>query len=158
MNCKSPIWKFWFEYYSSQIITPDSAWYSTPNNTRISSYFRITKRVELFAEICLLMIVLIHMIAESWKLKNESTKITTPLYLTGWEDPFDAPLFSHDSKVADNWMPVFWMLTLNFLNWLWKCFETVCEFSGSRNVIVYGAIVSPRFHNLVFFGVLVDFC
>ena len=43
-NCKSQICKFGIKYYSSRVITLDSTWYLTPNNTRIPSYFWITKR------------------------------------------------------------------------------------------------------------------
>ena len=39
-------------FYSSQVITPTSTWYSTPNNTRIPSFFfEQQSGVELFAEI-----------------------------------------------------------------------------------------------------------
>ena len=42
-NCKSQILKFQFIYYSSQVITPDSAWYSSPSNSRIPIFFRVAK-------------------------------------------------------------------------------------------------------------------
>ena len=38
-NCKSRFLKFRLEYYSSQVLTPKSAKYSTPINCRIPSYF-----------------------------------------------------------------------------------------------------------------------
>ena len=36
--------KFWFEYNSSRVITPDSARYLYPNNSWILSFFRVAKR------------------------------------------------------------------------------------------------------------------
>ena len=36
--------KFRFEYYSSREITPDSAWYLYPSNSRIPSFFRVAQR------------------------------------------------------------------------------------------------------------------
>ena len=51
-NCKSRILKFRFKYYSSRVITPDSARYSYPSNSRIPSFFWVAKRGQnLFAEI-----------------------------------------------------------------------------------------------------------
>ena len=44
ITCKSRICKFWIEYYSSRVTTPNSTWYSTPNITRIPSFFGIVKR------------------------------------------------------------------------------------------------------------------
>ena len=43
-NCKSQILKFRFEYYLSQVITPDSARYLYLSNCRIPSFFREAKR------------------------------------------------------------------------------------------------------------------
>ena len=43
-NCKCRILKFRFKYYSSRVITPDSAWYSYPNNSQLPSFFRVAKR------------------------------------------------------------------------------------------------------------------
>ena len=39
ITCKSRICKFWIEYYSSRVTTPNSTWYSTPNITWIPSFF-----------------------------------------------------------------------------------------------------------------------
>ena len=44
MNCKSQFLNFQLEYYSSRVITPDSARYSYPSNSRIPSFFRVAKR------------------------------------------------------------------------------------------------------------------
>ena len=39
---KRQILKFWFEYYSSRVITPNSAWY--PSNSWIPSFFWVAKQ------------------------------------------------------------------------------------------------------------------
>ena len=36
--------QFWFKYYSSPVITPDSARYLYPNKSQILSFFRVAKR------------------------------------------------------------------------------------------------------------------
>ena len=43
-NCKSRILKSWFEYYSSQVLTPNSARYLYPSNSWIPSFFLVAKR------------------------------------------------------------------------------------------------------------------
>ena len=48
---KSQICKFWIEYYSSLVLTPNLTWYSTLNNNQIPSFSELQSGVELFAEI-----------------------------------------------------------------------------------------------------------